>query len=183
MNGSAGTCAVHEIRPQLCKACRQRQRSILVRLHACGYGEAALSDMHEPDIVCMFHPGLAAEQPQSIEGTARKSTKWAAGGPSIRESPHKRKLHTSSCVKECFSTTTSDQDTGHRAAQHQVEQLRPPLAPGRLGSCTAAVGGQFNWRDEQMPSLREAWVSSFPQIASLTCPLLVTAFSMAGVPV
>lgn len=173
---SAGPHAVHEIHPELCATCRQRHRSIVVRLHACGY-EASALDLHEPDIdlVCMFHPGLAAEQPQSIEGATRKVAKHAARDQSVVSGrKRKHRLQDRNCVSE------SGQDTGQRKGR-QLEELLLPLAPGKLDPCRAAFGGQFSSRDEEMPSLRQAWVSSFPKLASLTCPLLVTAFSMAGV--
>lgn len=178
-SNSAGIHTVHERFPQLCKACRLCQRSIRVRLHACGYEAAALHCMPDPDITCMFHPGLAAEQPQCMES--------AANGKSARQvvctsaaSPHDRKRwRCSSSGRHRVSRNSESQ--GSIADNGQLlEEMRVPFAPRGLGQRRAAVGKHVSSGHEAMPSLKQAWAASLPLLASLTCPLLVTAFSMAG---
>ena len=173
--------AVHETRLELCKTCRQRRRSIQVRMHACGYEAAAPNLIHEPDIVCMFHPGLAADQPQSIEKATAKSSDQRAGRRSVaRGRKRKHMLHGGTSQRGCKSRPGSDQDS-RQVTVRPVERPQPPLAPNPsepTEPCSA--GGQVRCREEDMPSLKEAWVGCFPQLASLTCPLLVTAFSVAG---
>lgn len=181
------THAVHEIRPEVCKGCRQQERSILVRVHACGYEAAAPSLADDPDIVCMFHPGLAADQPQSIEGAATLPADHRARGASGAIGRKRKRMHRlqgNSCASQAGARSRPGlhQDTVEAERKNNKERLRPPLAARPAGSCGTDSGGELSYREQEMPSLKQAWVACYPHLASLTCPLLVTAFSMAGVP-
>jgi hypothetical protein len=65
---ASGSYPLQELQVGLCGECRRRGRTLAVRLHACRYEDAVVPE--EPDIVCVFHAGFAAEQPQEVEGGA-----------------------------------------------------------------------------------------------------------------
>jgi hypothetical protein len=176
--------AAHEICPQLCKVCRQGSRSISVRLHACRYEAAALACMHEPDIVCMFHPGLAAEQPQTVEGAQRGASKQALSSAATRASGgSKQHVKSGRVAKRRAPAASTRLITEQRGPQVDTSDvLHSQLVPRSLDPCIPSDAVELRASEAAMPSLRLAWVASYPQFASLTCPLLVTAFSMGGAP-
>lgn len=179
--GASTAYPVHSIMPQLCKDCRERKRSITVRLHACRYQDVALEDLNEPDITCMFHPGLAAEQPQIIEGAAKQiNKKQAAGARQKRPVAHRQG---DEGVHEAAPAPHKSQRSMLKGEHHTTEEgLRPPYAPRSLIVCTEDVHHECTSSNGTvMPSLKRAWISSLNKLSSLTCPVLVTAFSMAGV--
>ena len=98
--GASTAYPVHSIMPRLCGDCRERKRSITVRLHACRYQDVALEDPNEPDITCMFHPGLAAEHPQTIERAAKQiNEKQEAGVRQKRAKAQEERHKSTNCTQ------------------------------------------------------------------------------------
>lgn len=76
----------------------------------------------------------------------------------------------------------ADQPQEVETPRHSARHGRPAASVQKRQRAGASAVGPPASGAADMPSLRRAWQPCLQRLASLTCPLLITAFSFAGAP-